>query len=59
MVITNIIVQGQPGITHAVAIVGYKPNGRLIYMDPAKGILWEGVPTMFGINFVFAARGCL
>ncbi len=58
MVITDIIVQGQAGITHAVAIVGYKPNGRLIYMDPAKGLLWEGVPTMFGINFVFAARGC-
>jgi hypothetical protein len=59
VVIIDTPVPGQPGITHAIAIVGYKSNGRLIFMDPAKGQLWEGPPTGFGISFVFAARGCL
>ncbi|HSV88883.1 MAG TPA: hypothetical protein VLH61_09595 [Bacteroidales bacterium] len=48
-----------PGVSHAVVIVGYKQNGRLIFMDPAYGRLREGHPNIFNASFRFVAMGCL
>lgn len=56
VIITDIAVS--PGITHAVVIVGYKQNGRLIFMDPANGRLREGHPSIFRQSFRFVAQGC-
>ncbi|MFV0592935.1 MAG: hypothetical protein ACK5M7_16265 [Draconibacterium sp.] len=49
-----------PGIGHNVAIVGYKSNGDLIYMDPEVGYFQDRPASFFASNasYVMTITGC-
>jgi hypothetical protein len=47
-----------PNSTHNVLVVGYHPNGTLIYMDPEAGFLQQDSPYNFSLNYTISIRGC-
>ena len=48
-----------PGQTHNIAVVGYHPDGWLIYMDPESGTLNEVSPYGFqGVNYTLTVTRC-
>lgn len=44
--------------THNVAVLGYHPDGKLIYMDPATGSLREAVASELGLNYKISIKSC-
>jgi hypothetical protein len=44
--------------SHNVAVVGYHPNGTLIYMDPEKGCFWEAPASNLNLNYAISITGC-
>lgn len=47
-----------PNSVHNVAVVGYKPNGTLIVMDPMVGTLQEVPLSVVGASYQVVISGC-
>lgn len=48
-----------PNIYHNVAVVGYHPDGTLIYMDPEEGYLRQAPENQFGVSYKYSIISCL
>jgi hypothetical protein len=47
------------GSAHNVVVVGYHPDGKLIYMDPEVGSLREDFAQNIGINYTISINACI
>jgi hypothetical protein len=57
IVMTN-IASSIPNSSHNVAVVGYHPDGSLIYMDPELGSLQQAPASNFGSLYSIRISGC-
>ena len=47
-----------PGSTHNVVIIGYSPDGELVYMDPQRGYIWTAPSDEFSWTYAYIISAC-